>query len=279
MPSKMDNAVSAIMRDVAMKIVMPRYRNLQVGQISEKTPGELVTVADIEAEDALREALGRLETSARIVGEEASEKDSSLLDDIGTGAVWIIDPVDGTKNFAAGTGPFGMMVAFVVDGQTQGAWIYCPVTDRMCHASQSEGAWINGTAFAARPSGAARPVAALATQFMPPALRESVRSMAEAAFTIEPIPGCAAEHYPRIVMGTYDLTLFQRTHPWDHAAGVLFLQEAGGKAVRWDGSEYRVGDDGFGLLAAATPELWDQAAAVLFAPESGLKPDFTGLPL
>ena len=74
------------------------------------------------------------------------------------------------------------------------------------------------------------------------------------------IPRCAAEQYPRLALGVNDLSVFERTLAWDHAAGVLFLNEAGGKAAREDGSPYRVDDHRRGLIAAASPALWDDWA-------------------
>lgn len=275
----LSSAVSALLRDVAARIVLPRYRSLKSDETIEKSPGEIVTIADLEAEIALYEGLSKLDTSARILGEEAVEKDAGLLDGLSNGSVWLIDPVDGTKNFARGSGPFGMMIAHVIDGRVEHGWLYCPVTDRMCHASRSHGAWINGERVMARASGAARPIAALATQFLKPDLRRSLEDRASDTYQLERIPGCAAEHYPRNVLGTYDVSLFQRTLPWDHAAGALFLEEAGGKAARWDGSDYKIGDDGFGLLLAANAQLWDQAAEILFDEQTGLAPSFEGQPL
>jgi fructose-1,6-bisphosphatase/inositol monophosphatase family enzyme len=75
------------------------------------------------------------------------------------------------------------------------------------------------------------------------------------------IPRCAAEQYPRLVLGQNDVSIFERTLPWDHAAGVLFLNEAGGKAARPDGSPYRVDDYARpGMIGAATPALWEELA-------------------
>ena len=82
--------------------------------------------------------------------------------------------------------------------------------------------------------------------------------------TLTAIPRCAAEQYPRIVLGINDVALFERTLPWDHAPGALFVEQAGGRVARLDGSAYRLGDRRTGLLAAATPALWDEAAAILF---------------
>jgi fructose-1,6-bisphosphatase/inositol monophosphatase family enzyme len=78
------------------------------------------------------------------------------------------------------------------------------------------------------------------------------------------IPRCAAEQYPRIVLGINDVSIFERTLAWDHAAGVLFVNEAGGRAARPDGSAYRV-DNHLqpGLIAAASPALFEQMAGHL----------------
>ena len=80
------------------------------------------------------------------------------------------------------------------------------------------------------------------------------------------VPWCAAEQYPRLALGVNDLSLFERTLPWDHAAGALWLNEAGGKCARLDGSSYRVDDwQRKGLLGAASPRLWDAMAERLTA--------------
>jgi fructose-1,6-bisphosphatase/inositol monophosphatase family enzyme len=98
---------------------------------------------------------------------------------------------------------------------------------------------------------------------MDPARREAVRQAVLPHYAVVDIPRCAAEQYPRLVLGQNDVSIFERTLAWDHAAGVLFLNEAGGKAARADGSAYRVDDARKGLLGAATPELWDQLAGLL----------------
>ena len=75
------------------------------------------------------------------------------------------------------------------------------------------------------------------------------------------IPRCAAEQYPRLALGENDVSSFKRTLAWDHAAGVLWLNEAGGKACRLDGSAYRVDEqDKPGLIGASSPAIWDRFA-------------------
>jgi fructose-1,6-bisphosphatase/inositol monophosphatase family enzyme len=253
--------VAALMRAVADEVMLPRYRTLSASEISEKSPGEVVTCVDREAETRLRDGLDRLGTGARVIGEEACAEHPALLDGAGRGLVWLVDPLDGTANFARGDGPFGMMVALVADGDPVASWMLDPVTGRLCHAERGLGAWIDGRpARIAAPQG--RPVAALATQFMAPHERTRV-TRAAARFAQEPIPRCAAESYPRLVIGRNQLALFQRILPWDHAAGVLFLTEAGGRATHWDGSPYRVGTSQTGLLAASSSPVWDLAMTAL----------------
>ncbi|MFV0624323.1 inositol monophosphatase family protein [Sphingomonas sp. ac-8] len=255
--------VAALMRDVAERVVMPRHRALAAHEIVEKSPGELVTCVDREAEARLRDGLDRLGTGARIVGEEACAEDPGLLDGIGSGAVWLVDPLDGTANFASGSGAFGIMVALVEEGEPVASWMLDPVSGRMCHAERALGAWIDDQPVRARGSGRLRPIAALASQFMAPDARARTHRVAERRFALEPIPRCAAESYPRLVTGRNDVALFQRILPWDHAAGVLFLTEAGGRATHWDGSAYRVGSTGAGLLAASDSSLWERGFEAL----------------
>ena len=258
-----DHAVQAMIRDVAARIVMPRFRMLDAAQIEEKAPDELVTIADKESEIALTEGLTRLLPGSRVVGEEACSADPSVLDNIGRGTVWIVDPIDGTANFAAGETPFGIMVALAADGVSEAAWLYDPVQDRMCSAGRGQGAFVNGERVHARTSGEQIPVAGLSTKYLPPELREEIEQRAEGKMRCVGIPRCAAEQYPRVMLGTNDLALFWRTHVWDHAPGALIVQEAGGKVARFDDTPYDITQTGKGLLAAASPAMWDEAAAIL----------------
>lgn len=256
-------SVSALMREVAARIVMPRFRQLDAAEIEEKAPDELVTIADRESEEALSEGLIRLLPGSRVVGEEACAADESLLGTIGQGQVWIVDPIDGTHNFASGTAPFGIMIALATDGETQASWILDPISDRLCHAHRGGGSFIDGERVTARTSGAALPIAGLSVKYLPTGFRAEVEARAEGQLACVPIPRCAAEQYPRLILGANDIAMFWRTFPWDHAPGALLVSEAGGKIARFDGAPYAPGQEGKGLLAAATPELWDRAATIL----------------
>ena len=260
--SALDDEMLALMRFVSERTIMPRWRNLATGDVIEKSQNELVTIADREAEEFLAEALAKLAPDVPIVGEEAAHADSSVLDRL-SGPCWIVDPIDGTHNYAHGRTPFGIMVALADGGEAIAGWIYDPVKDRFCHARRGEGAFVNGERIAARPTGSEPPVAAISVIFLGEARRESVNSHVAPHYRVVETPRCAAEQYPRLVLGENDVSFFERTLAWDHAAGVLFLNEAGGKVCRPDGSPYRVDEtERTGMIGAASPSLWDGLAAL-----------------
>jgi fructose-1,6-bisphosphatase/inositol monophosphatase family enzyme len=105
------------------------------------------------------------------------------------------------------------------------------------------------------------PIAAISLVFMDPDKREAMKAHIAPHYQLVDIPRCAAEQYPRLVLGVNDVSIFERTLAWDHAAGVLFLNEAGGKAARPDGAPYRVDEAHLpGLIGAASPALWEDLA-------------------
>ena len=256
--------VVALMRQVARDVVMPRFRNLAADEIAEKAADDFVTIADKESELRLSEGLSAILPEAGIIGEEACAADPAILDCAGEGLNWIIDPIDGTGNFAAGNPPFGIMVALADAGTTLAGWILDPLTGRLCHALLGGGSHIDGQAVRAKESGGDLPIAALAVYFMTAEERADIQRRAEGAFAVVDIPRCAAEQYPRLVLGQNDVSVFARTLPWDHAAGTLFVNEAGGCCQRLDGTPYVIGDLRRGLLGASSPRLWEQAARQLF---------------
>ncbi|HEX2795269.1 MAG TPA: inositol monophosphatase family protein [Croceicoccus sp.] len=254
--------VAALLRRVAETVVLPRYQSLARHEIVEKSPGDVVTVADRESEAMLAEGLARILPEAAIVGEEAVHADPALADRLGDALCWIVDPIDGTRNFAAGRPPFGLMIALAEKGETKAGWIYDPLQQRLCHAWLGGGAWIGEERIAARATGATPPIAAISMIFMDDAQREHVKANLAPHYRLADIPYCAAEQYPRLALGVNDVSIFERTLAWDHAAGVLWLNEAGGRCARPDGSPYRVDEwERKGMLAAASPALWDELAA------------------
>ena len=257
---QLNTAMRELLASVSETAILPRFRNLETSDIADKGKNELVTIADRESEVLLAKRLEKLIPGLAIVGEEASDADASVLDGLSQ-QCWIIDPIDGTGNFASGNPPFGILIALCEGGLTQAGWIYDPLEGRFCHAHRGEGAFIDGEKVSAKTTGTSPPIAGISTLFMQDGQREQVQQHIAPHYSLVDIPRCAAEQYPRLALGTNDVSIFNRTLPWDHAAGVLWLNEAGGKAARNDGSEYRVDEwDKPGLIGAASPALWDELA-------------------
>jgi fructose-1,6-bisphosphatase/inositol monophosphatase family enzyme len=253
-------AVHDLLREVSRKAILPHYQTLAADQIEEKAADDLVTVADKLAEELLTEGLGKIVPGLPVVGEEAAFADPAVLERL-SGPCWIVDPVDGTNNFAHGRPPFGILVAMAEAGVAHTGWIYHPLADRLCVAHRGKGAFIDGEKIAARTTGAEPPVAAISLIYVDPSRREAIREHIAPHYTLVDIPRCSAEQYPRLVLGQNDVSLVERTLAWDHAAGALFLNEAGGKAARFDGSPYRVDEwERPGMICAASPKLWDDMA-------------------
>ena len=264
----LDDAVAALMREACERAILPRWRTLAAHEIVSKAADDVVTIADREAEAILGEGLARLLPEAAIVGEEAVHADASVLERLAQGLCWVIDPLDGTNNFAVGEAPFGILIALADRGVTQAGWLYDGLSGRVCRAGLGKGAWVEGERVLARTTGETPPVVANSLVYMSPAKRVAVQAQIAPHYTLVDIPRCAAEQYPRLVLGQNDLAIFERTLPWDHAAGVLFVNEAGGKAARPDGSAHRLDDHARpGLIGAASAALWDDLAAQLNALE------------
>ncbi|WP_019517235.1 inositol monophosphatase family protein [Sphingomonas sp. Mn802worker] len=261
----LDRAIPPLLERVAAEIILPRFGRLSAAQAAEKTPGDWVTIADRESEAVITEELTRLDPAARVVGEEAASADPSLIETVASGRVWLVDPLDGTNNFAEGREPFGMMVALVEDGVVQRGWIYAPVTKRMCFATRGAGAFIDGTRVSCG-ERTRQPIATYSNYWFTPQQCTAIEDAGAGVLDLRHGLRCAAAQYAALVDGTHDIARFERIYPWDHAAGSLFLTEAGGHVARPDGRPYALTDTGQGLLAAASPTLWERGAQVLGAP-------------
>jgi len=260
----LDKQVADLMRTASAQAIMPRYRNLASGEIIEKAKDDLVTIADREAEELLSAGLAKIEPSAAIVGEEAAHANPAVMDHL-SDLCWIIDPIDGTSNFANGSGHFAVMIALASGGITQAGWIYDPRRDRLCHAHLGCGAFIDGVQISARSSGANPPHLAAMTRYMADDQRALFEAEIAPHYELVDAPGCAAEQYPLTALGEHDLAIYERTLPWDHAAGCLFLNEAGGTCLRPDGTEYTVDSGRKGMIGAANRALFDDLAERLQA--------------
>ena len=246
------DGVAEVLQSAAAAVVMPRFATLQPGDTEMKAAGEPVTIADREAEAMIGRSLQMLMPNARTVGEEACAADPSLLNHLDDGAVWIIDPIDGTANFAAGRPPFAMMVALLINGETVGSWILDPMSDRLCVAERGGGAWIDGERITTTASfaGLDSLCGIVSESFVPADGGGLIVRLRKTISEVHPTARCAGHEYPLVATGARHFALYWRTLVWDHAPGALILTEAGGAVLHLDGTEYRPATPRTGLLLA-----------------------------
>lgn len=250
--------VSELVRDVAERVVRPRWRSLAGSEIAEKAPGDLVTVADRESEELLTAALRREDPGVLVVGEEATAADPRLLSALaGADHAYVVDPVDGTRNFVHGSPDYAVMVGEVRDGVPVRGWIWQPEHDRLFVAERGAGAFCDGERVRREP-----PVVG---QLRGATSNRRLRGTRPAGLgaPIGPTRFCCGMDYPDLATGAVDFLVYRAVKPWDHVPGSLLVTESGGVARRLDGADYRAGGvvDDPALLVAASGAAWDVARA------------------
>jgi fructose-1,6-bisphosphatase/inositol monophosphatase family enzyme len=262
--------VAAVIEEVATEEVLPRFQALAAHEIQEKVAGELVTVVDLVVEQSLTRRLKDLLPGSLVVGEEAVHADPALMEQLATDApVWIIDPIDGTRNFAHGRETFAIMVALAQAGESAGAWILEPVSGRFGIAERGGGAWMGGKRLqVAAPERPERMTGSLhASSYAPPEIARRVEQRRGRVSAVKSLR-CAGAEYLRLAEGAMHFSLFTRLMPWDHVPGTLLHSEAGGVAFCFDGTPYkatRYRDRG--LLMAPDRKSWDALHATLLGEE------------
>jgi fructose-1,6-bisphosphatase/inositol monophosphatase family enzyme len=244
--------VTRIMRETAAEEILPRFRHLSAADVFEKKPGDLVTAADYAAEARLSTALTNLVPGSRVVGEEMTDADPAILDSLsGEAPVWIVDPVDGTQNFADGKACFVVIVALYQNGETVAGWIHDPIEDTTAAAVAGQGAWIDGRRLRLPPPP---PLGEMHGTLTRP-LRNRLQGRAGPGPSHFVRYFCTGREYMDLALGKLHLGQYTRLKPWDHAAGVLLHREAGGVAgLTPDCTPY---DPGLGI----------QSATLLMAPD------------
>jgi fructose-1,6-bisphosphatase/inositol monophosphatase family enzyme len=262
--------LAAILREAARAEIMPRFRRLGAGAVRQKSgPLDLVTEADEAAERMIAAAIEQRFPGAAVVGEEATSADPSRLRLLADAALaFVVDPVDGTANFAAGLPLFGVMAAAVVRGEVVGAAIHDPVCDDTALALRGEGAWLEGSdgARTALHVAAPVPVAQMAGNVSWRFLEEPLRGVVCANMTRFGAAWdyrCAAHAYRMACAGHGHLLFYSRLMPWDHAPGWLLHQEAGGYSALLDGSAYTPMHTEGGLICVPDRASWEAAREAL----------------
>lgn len=228
-------------------------------QVSTKGPGDFVSRADIKAEQLIRTELTEARPNYGWLGEEsgtAAGEDPTRQ--------WIVDPLDGTTNFLHGTPHWAVSIGLEHKGEIVAGVIYDPVKDEMFVAEKGAGAYLNDRRM--RVSGRRDLSEAVLGTGVPctgrPGAGQALREIAALAPQVAGLRwlGAAALDLAYVAAGRYDGYWQRGQKPWDLAAGILMVREAGGFVEARDGSDDVLGSGG---VIAANGNLLNALKSVL----------------
>ncbi len=227
--------VASLIAEIAEAEIMPRFGNLDPEEIRQKSsPSDLVTQVDEAVEAALEKALKGIYPAAAMIGEEMAAADPAIVDALeGDGAFWIVDPLDGTRNFVRGVPEFGTIVALVENGETRMGWIYAAPERKCAVAERREGAVWDGAKLTPTPQKGPTPEGWRSVGWLTEPWRDRIKANLNGPVVTSP-GHCSAYGYLAVARGLKDFKISSRIHPWDHAAGALIVAEVGGRTAYLD---------------------------------------------
>lgn len=257
--------VADLIATIAAEEMTPRFRRLASHDIRAKDDaGDLVTIVDEICERRLTEALSTLLPGSLVVGEEATAADPKTLARLSQDQpVWLIDPLDGTRNFARGEPEFASMVALVERDTILAAWIHDPLAGLTAMAERGQGAWQGGKRLSVADP---KPIGQRRGAFNIPSSGPRKRAASALATAIEHRHRitCAGRSYLDLATGALDLAIFRKLKPWDHAPGVLIHAEAGGvSGLLADATAYRPSLEMGPMLVTTDQAAWHDVSALL----------------
>lgn len=235
----------------AAKAMKRDFGEVEHLQVSEKGPGDFVSHADIKVERVLRESLLGTRSEYGFLGEESNEVKGDGRNR------WIVDPIDGTNNFVHGVPHFAISIGLERDGEIIAGVIYQPISDELFWAEKGSGAFVdtpNARSRRLRVSGRKDPAQSLIATGMPligkgdhPAYQRSLAAVMEQTSGIRRW-GAASLDLAFVAAGRFDAFWEFGLKPWDVAAGIIMVREAGGLIGDIAGQPYALG--GPSLLAS-----------------------------
>lgn len=242
--------VIALLRETAAREILPRFRRTRSDQ---KADGSLVTEADLAVQQRITEGMARLFPGVPLLGEEMTATEQERLLEAGDSPVWVLDPLDGTSNYACGYEGFAVSLALIQGGVPVLGAILDPVRDQCFHAAKGGGAYLDGAPirpFAPGP-GLGDCLALMDLKRLPP---ERIPALFRAGgFRSQRNLGAVALEWCWLAAGRFQLYLHGGQKLWDYAAGRLIASEAGvpSRLYRRYGTESAEGLDLGSRLAVA----------------------------
>jgi myo-inositol-1(or 4)-monophosphatase len=244
-----------LMRTCAQEELLPRFA--YVNRLL-KVDGSIVTEADHAMQDRVQQELATHWPEYDFLGEEMPGHKHEALTASGRQGLWILDPLDGTSNFAAGVPFFSVSLALLIDGRPEIGLVYDPIRDECFVAQRGRGSWLNGLSMGTQAPvhlSLERTIAVVDFKRLDRAL--AAKLGAEPPYGSQRNFGSSALDWCWLADGRFHVYLHGGQKLWDYAAGILILTEAGGQAVTLDGEEvFNRGLDSRSVVAARDPELF-----------------------
>lgn len=229
---------------------------------TKSTIADIVTEADREVEDLIRNRLRAERPGDGFLGEESGAATST------SGVTWVVDPIDGTVNYAYGLPGYCVSIAAVDGGADPQRWrplagaVYAPVVGELFTASRGDGAWLDGRRLAVTTETPAGGLIATGFGYDPSTHDGDLATVRQVMPLARDLrrSGSAALDFSYVAAGRLDGYFERGLQPWDFAAGALLVTEAGGRFGRFDADAARP------LTVAAGPELYARLCDVLGKP-------------
>ena len=227
--------LSSLVRTIAQEEIMPRFNSQSIDQ-QTKGDGSVVTEADSAVQQRIASSLQDKWPDIAFLGEEMVVEEQQRM--VKSNAVWCLDPLDGTSNFASGIPYFGVSLGLIEDQQQKLGLIYDPVRDECFTAIKGEGCWLNGKALSSTGKHVnltelKQMIAVVDLKRLRGPVLTSL--VAEHPFRSQRNFGSCALEWCWLAAGRFQLYIHGGQKLWDYAAGTLILEEAGGKTTTLSG--------------------------------------------
>jgi len=247
--------LATILKRAAREELLPRFTHVE----SElKADGSVVTEADRAMQRRVREALQQHWPQIPLLGEEMSAAEQQTLLDESAEGLWLLDPLDGTSNYAVGIPFFCVSLALIRDGRVERGIIYDPLRDECFAAEAGRGATLNGSVLQAPTPLPPMERGMGLIDFKRLDADLSARLARTPPYASQRSFGSGALDWCMIAAGRCQLYLHGGQKLWDYAAGQLILSEAGGVSATLEGEPVFCNRlTPRSVVATATPALFD----------------------
>ncbi len=232
MPTPNHLDIAALIRQAALEEILPRFRNVERHL---KTDGSWLTEADLAMQARVQRELAARFPGIPFLGEEMGEDEQQRLMQHADSGLWILDPLDGTSNFAAGVPIFAPSLALIRGGRVVLGVVFDVMRDETFSAAQGQGAWLNGERL--EPPACDIPlrktIACVDFKRLSPAL--ATRLALQAPYSSQRSIGSVALDWCWVAAGRFHVYLHGKQGLWDYAGGHIILEEAGGHSCTLEG--------------------------------------------